>query len=261
MWTNYKHATRYGTRSPMVDEDRGRLAWQRLLKPFDVVVACNWVAFSATNEVLSYCSLCQFRIQANFGCCCCGFSSFSLRPSIDVARDGHVRRWTSSPLLHAVEAPGTFLWHFLGTSGIYVDADQITKWSMHDDPSKNEHLFVSHAWGGVLSAVVKVMSQRSSMSSTSLSFSCSVNVTFNRHNSAKLRKKRDLLFSLLPSEKKTGLATCQWPSISWGQALATRRSGQMRGKFNRHLYWCRPGSTEWIGIAFPPPPFFLFTTP
>ena len=55
-----------------------------------VVVACNWVAFSATNEILSYCSLCQFRIQANFGGCCGGFSSFSLRPSIDVAPDGHV---------------------------------------------------------------------------------------------------------------------------------------------------------------------------
>ena len=81
------------------------------------------------NEVLSYCSLCQLWIQANFGCCCCRFSSFSLRPSIDVAPDGHVGRWTSSPLLHAVEAPGTFLWHFLGTSGIYVNADQITKWS------------------------------------------------------------------------------------------------------------------------------------
>ena len=126
MWTNYKRATRYGTRSTMVDEDRRTLAWQRLLKPFDVVVAWNWVAFSATNEVLSYCSLCQFRIQANFGCCCCGFSSFSLRPSIDVACDGHVGRWISSPLVHAVEAPGTFVWHFLGTSGIYVDTDQIT---------------------------------------------------------------------------------------------------------------------------------------
>ena len=102
----------YGTRSPVVDEDRGRLAWQRLLKPFAVVVACNWVAFIATNEVLSYCSLCQLWIQANFGCSCCRFSSFSLRPSIDVAPDGHVGRWTSSPLLHAVEAPGTFLWHF-----------------------------------------------------------------------------------------------------------------------------------------------------
>ena len=129
MWTNYKRATRYGTRSPVVDEDRGRLAWQRLLKPFALVVACNWVAFIATNEVLRYCSLCQLWIQANFGCCCCRFSSFSLRPSIDVAPDGHVGRWTSSPLLHAVEAPGTFLWHFLGTSGIYVNADQITKWS------------------------------------------------------------------------------------------------------------------------------------
>ena len=110
--TNYKRATRYGTRSPVVDEDRGRLAWQRLLKPFAVVVACNWVAFIATNEVLSYCSLCQLWIQANFGCCCCRFSSFSLRPSIDVAPDGHAGRWTSSPLLQAVEAPGTFLWHF-----------------------------------------------------------------------------------------------------------------------------------------------------
>ena len=130
MRTNYKRATRYGTRSPVVDEDRGRLAWQRLLKPFAVVVACNWVAFIATNEVLSYYSLCQLWIQANFGCYCCRFSSFSLRPSIDVAPDGHVGRWTSSPLLHAVEAPGAFLWHFLGTSGIYVNADQITKWSM-----------------------------------------------------------------------------------------------------------------------------------
>ena len=192
MWTkstNYKRATRYGTRSPVVDEDRGRLAWQRLLKPFAVVVSCNWVAFIATNEVLSHCSLCQLWIQANFGCCCCRFSSFSLRPSIDVAPDGHVGRWTSSPLLHAVEAPGTFLWHFLGTSGIYVNADQITKWSKMIRARTSASSSAMHE--GVFSRLWWKSSVSGARGHRRLChFSCSVKVNFNRHNLAKLRKKK-----------------------------------------------------------------------
>ena len=185
----------------MVDEDRGRLAWQRLLKPFAVVVACNWVAFIATNEVLSYCSLCQLWIQANFGCCCCRFSSFSLRPSIDVAPDGHVGRWTSSPLLHAVEAPGTFLWHFLGTSGIYVNADQITiaKWSKMIRARTSASSSAMHE--GVFSRLWWKSSISGARGHRRLChFSCSVKVNFNRHNLARLRKKkRELLFSQTPS--------------------------------------------------------------
>ena len=95
-------------------------------------------------------------------------------------------------------------------------------------------------------------------------FSCSVKVNFNRHNLAKLRKKRELLFSQIPSEKKTGLATCEWPSISLRQALATstRRCGQMRGKFDRHLYCCTEADLAVRSeSALRPPLFFLFTTP
>ena len=201
MWTNYKRATRYGTRSPVVDEDRGRLAWQRLLKPFAVVVACNWVAFIATNEVLSYCSLCQLWILANFGCCCCRFSSFSLRPSIDVAPDGHVGRWTSSPLLHAVEAPGTFLWHFLGTSGIYVNADQITKWSMMIRARTSASSSAMHE--GVFSRLWWKSSVSGARGHRRLcQFSCSVKVNFNRHNLAKLRKKKRAIIFTNPQWDK-----------------------------------------------------------
>ena len=41
---------------------------------------------------------------------------------------------------------------------------------IQDDPSNNERLFVSHAWGDVLSTVVKVISQWSSRSPTFLPF-------------------------------------------------------------------------------------------
>ena len=74
-----------------------------------------------------------------------------------------------------------------------------------------------------------------------------------------------LLISQTPSEKKTGLATCVWPSISLPQALAasTRRCGQMRGKFDRHLYCCTEAdlAVRSESALRPPPLFFLFTTP
>ena len=217
MRTNYKRATRYGTRSPVVDEDRGRLAWQRLLKPFAVVVACNWVAFIATNEVLSYYSLCQLWIQANFGCCCCRFSSFSLRPSIDVAPDGHVGRWTSSPLLHAVEASGAFLWHFLGTSGIYLNADQITKWSMMIRARTSASSSAMHE--GVFSRLWWKSSVSGARGHRRLChFSCSVKVNFNRHNLAKLRKKESYYFHKPPVRRRLG-----WQPVNDHRSVCAKR--------------------------------------
>ena len=201
----------------MVDEDRGRLAWQRLLKPFAVVVACNWVAFIATNEVLTYCSLCQLWIQANFGCCCCRFSSFSLRPSIDVAPDGHVGRWTSSPLLHAVEAPGTFLWHFLGTSGIHVNADQITKWSMMIRARTSASSSAMHE--GVFSRLWWKSSVSGARGHRRLChFSCSVKVNFNRHNLAKLRKKKSYYFHKPPVRRRLG-----WQPVNDHRSVCAKR--------------------------------------
>ena len=182
-----------------------------------VVVACNWVAFIATNEVLSYCSLCQLWIQANFGCSCCSFSSFSLRPSIDVAPDGHVGRWTSSPLLHAVEAPGTFLWHFLGTSGIYVNADQITKWSKMIRARTSASSSAMHE--GVFSRLWWKSSVSGARGHRRLChFSCSVKVNFNRHNLVKLKKKESYYFHKPTVRRRLG-----WQPVNDHRSVCAKR--------------------------------------
>ena len=136
---------------------------------------------------------------------------------------------------------------------------------IQDDPSKNERLFVSHAWRV---CVFSRLWWKSSVSGARghrrlCHFSCSVKVNFSRHNLAKLRKKRELLFSQTPSEKKTGLATCEWPSISLRQALATstRRCGQMRGKFDRHLYCCTEADLAVRSESALRPPYFFCSLP
>ena len=71
------------------------------------VIVCNWVVLNATNEVPSCFRCCQLRIRAKLRLLLrvLWFLPYSFRPSMDFARDGDARRWTSSPFLQAVEAP------------------------------------------------------------------------------------------------------------------------------------------------------------
>ena len=203
----------------MVDEDRARLAWQRLLKPFAVVVACNWVAFIATNEVLSYCSL---SVSS-------GFRQISVAVVVGSQVSVCVRRSTLHPTAMSegeLPRPCYTQWErlvrscgiFLGTSGIYVNADQITKWSMMIRARTSASSSAMHE--GVFSRLWWKSSVSGARGHRRLChFSCSVKVNFNRHNLAKLRKRKEsYYFHKPPVRRRLG-----WQPVNDHRSVCVKR--------------------------------------